>query len=532
MAATEQHLEPVFGSDAPGASRARAAVGAGVSDLLGTLRTLDRDQQRRWLIGTLIGVDAIALVAGLTMAGLLRARIDDVLPIAAFGWQDRHVVASLVAVFVLIGVFWIQGRYNVDECLVGTRDYAQTAHGVTYGVIVALALSYFSGGEPLVSRSWLLLAWAMSILCVGAGRFVTRRVVRHIRRRYGGLRTSVVIVGASTFAVTLAEHLCASEGEGIDVIGFLDEYLPLGEPLLPGIAVIGRPADLRAGAAAYAADEYIFVPQALPHERLEEITRLMASREGPVLRMAVSSRDLLTHGVWVTERGHVPLVTLQRARIRGLDVLFKRTLDIAGALLALMLVSPIALVALLWASKRGIHPLVVPQDIHAPGGGKTRLWLFAEPVSRRLPIRGAPALVAVLLGDLSLVGPRPSVWRDAAQPPRGLWLTALPPGLTGPWRLSGPEATIEQQMLQDLGYVRNYSIWEDLRILWRSAQPGTLLGRWQVARPLPAGSTPLSSAGRPPPRGAVSEIPATGPGSHTSSQRELVATREVDQHGR
>jgi hypothetical protein len=39
---------------------------------------------------------------------------------------------------------------------------------------------------------------------------------------------------------------------------------------------------------------------------------------------------------------------------------------------------------------------------------------------------------------------------------------------------------MEDQMVQDLAYVRNYSIWEDLRILWRSIQPGALLGRWET----------------------------------------------------
>ena len=81
---------------------------------------------------------------------------------------------------------------------------------------------------------------------------------------------------------------------------------PIGQALLGNLAVIGRPTDLLRGLQTPLADEYILVPQAVPHERLEEITRLMMSRNGPTLRMAVSSRDRLTHGVQVTEaRDHV-----------------------------------------------------------------------------------------------------------------------------------------------------------------------------------------------------------------------------------
>src|SRR5262245_35622467 len=156
-------------------------------------------------------------------------------------------------------------------------------------------------------------------------------MVRRLRT-LGLCRTRVAIVGASTFGVALAEQFLASRAEGIDVIGFLDEYLPLGQQLLDGVSVIGRPGDLTRGYVG-SVDEYVFVPEALPHERLEQITRLMVERDGPVFRMAVSSRDLLTHGVLVMERGNVPLVTLQRACITGFDAVLKRGLDLCGALL-------------------------------------------------------------------------------------------------------------------------------------------------------------------------------------------------------
>jgi lipopolysaccharide/colanic/teichoic acid biosynthesis glycosyltransferase len=296
----------------------------------------------------------------------------------------------------------------------------------------------------------------------------------------------------STLGVTLAEQFRASEGEGIDVLGFLDEYLPLGEQLLAGVSVIGRPGDVLDRRANESIDEYILVPQALPHERLEEITRLMVSRDGPVLRMAVSSRDLLTHGVLVTERSHVPLVTLQRARLSGLDMVLKRALDITAALVAVVVVAPVTLVALAVSYAAGRRPLLTPELIYAPGGGTTRLWLLAQGVSGRLPIRGAPALLAVLIGRLSLVGPRPIPWRSGDLPVESLSVTSLPAGLTGPWRLTGPHASLEDQTLRDLAYVRNYSIWEDLRILLQSVRPGALLGRWQAPPHvrLPAAATP------------------------------------------
>src|SRR4029077_13710196 len=106
-----------------------------------------------------------------------------VLPLAALGWTERHVAASVLVLPVLLVLLWMRGRYAADTCLSGPREYAEIAHAVSYGVLLALALSYFAGGEPLVSRSWLLLLWAMCIFSLSLGRFLARYVVRWARSR-------------------------------------------------------------------------------------------------------------------------------------------------------------------------------------------------------------------------------------------------------------------------------------------------------------------------------------------------------------
>src|SRR5207237_2577935 len=119
----------------------------------------------------------------------------------------------------------------------------------------------------------------------------------------------------------------------------------------------------------------------------------------------------------------------------------------------------------------------------------THLWLFDQDVATGPLLRGAPALIAVLAGHFSLVGPRPVVSTPESAASQPFWLTAIKPGLTGPWRLSGPAATLAEQAVQDLSYVRNYSIWEDVHIVWQSLrclQHGdlpALLARWESSRP-------------------------------------------------
>jgi lipopolysaccharide/colanic/teichoic acid biosynthesis glycosyltransferase len=445
-------------------------------------------REREWqlLRGALVAVDTAALVLALGAASLLRLWLEEFLDVWPLMIQ-RQAVVSVLLVPILLFIFRLQSLYDFDHILAGTREYARIAHAVTYSVLITVLASYFFYGEPFISRLWLLLVSVLSIGFVSLGRFAARRAVRRLRRR-GALRTRVVIVGASTFGIAIAKQLIAARGEGLDVVAFLDEYVPRGERLLGDIAVVGRPGDLVQCLEADLADEYILVPQALPHERLEEFTRLVVAHGRPILRLAVSSTDLLTNGLLVAERGNVPLVTLQRAGIVGLDALIKRGFDLASATLMAMLLTPLVLVALLRAYVAGIRPIFDRQWIHGLDGAQLMLWVLNSRVSTSLPVRGAPALLAVLRGQLSLVGPRPVVGSGA--PPGRVMscLTAVKPGLTGPWRLSGSETSLADQAMLDLAYIRNYSIWEDARIILQSvrrvshgrgSQP---LGRWEDSK--------------------------------------------------
>jgi lipopolysaccharide/colanic/teichoic acid biosynthesis glycosyltransferase len=439
--------------------------------------------RRDWqaLLAVLFALDGILLGVAVGAAGLLRLRLDGLSPLQLT--PGLHTLASLLVFPVLLGLFWVNGLYERDSILAGTREYAQITHATTYGVLLALAASYFAGNPQFVSRAWLILVWVFCIASVSLGRFAVRRVVRHLRK-HGLFRTRIAIVGASSFGVAIAEQLRAATDEGLDVVGFLDEYIPLGQPLLDGLKVIGRPGDLLRNPPCRLADEYILIPQALPYERQEEIARLMAAQADPVLRMAVSSSDLLTHGVRVSERGNVPLVTVERARLRGLELIWKRAFDLLGGTLALVLLAPV--VALMLLRHLGRRKLFQRHTISS-ATGHAKIWLFDQNLATGPLLRGAPALVGVLLGHFSLVGPRPVVIDSEPAGSLPFGLTAIKPGLTGAWRLSGPDASLAEQAIQDLSYVRNYTIWEDIRIVWESLRRlrhghlPALLGRWDTS---------------------------------------------------
>ena len=96
---------------------------------------------------------------------------------------------------------------------------------------------------------------------------------------------------------------------------------------------------------------------------------------------------------------------------------------------------------------------------------------------RRFSIDELPQLVNVILGDMSLVGPRPCLpWEVELFTPEQRRRHEVLPGITGLWQVSGRNRLTMQQMLAlDLVYVEQQSFLLDLKILWRTV-PAVLLG--------------------------------------------------------
>lgn len=219
------------------------------------------------------------------------------------------------------------------------------------------------------------------------------------------------------------------------------------------------------------------------------------------VRLAPTRYDLTVAQVVPAPLGFVPLLRLEPVRTVGIDAFLRAAVDLALAASLLLALMPAAAWVVLRALVRGVRPILVEQQVVGFRAQPTRLRLLHSNVTRAVLLRGVPSLVDVLRGRLALVGPRPVPIEDrgAYQRWAGL-LFAMKPGLTGPWRLAGPGATPEERVLADVWWVRNWSIWQHLFVLFQSAR-GLLgagasagIGRWLA---LPASTVSML----PPARG-------------------------------
>src|SRR5205823_3578978 len=153
----------------------------------------------------LVALDAVILLVVVVATDAVRIWLESIFQIWPLA-TERHLVASILVLPILLTLFRFEGLYDLDQILAGTREYARVAHAVTYSVFFAVLISYVTDRTPIISRLWLVLIWVFAIGGVCAGRFALRRLVRRLRRR-GKLHSRVIVVEASTLGVEIAEQM-------------------------------------------------------------------------------------------------------------------------------------------------------------------------------------------------------------------------------------------------------------------------------------------------------------------------------------
>ena len=366
--------------------------------------------------------------------------------------------------------------YDLETVLEDSQEYATVATGCTYGILLLIVAATLAGQSGLSLR-WLFVCWLASILAVGGGRFLLRRLVRAMRRR-GHLMARAIIVGADEQGRAIARQLRSEADSGLRVLGFVDDFLPRGTPVSDGLSVLGHPGVLPGLVLELQVAEIVVVPGAMAWESFQQILEQMSMDGGPRIRLSPGYYDLLATTPRVAHRNFVPLFVVDSARLNGFDGALKSLLDFGAGLLLLLVSLPISLAVLV--GRLGSGPVYARAEYVGIGGRPFHARLFAAAPGGWLAVTGLnrlPLLWAVLAGRMSLVGPRPITVEARADYRRWLpSLASVKPGITGPWAVV-PVASLDEEMRAAMYYIRNWTIWLDLQILAQTLLV-TLRRRW------------------------------------------------------
>jgi exopolysaccharide biosynthesis polyprenyl glycosylphosphotransferase len=371
--------------------------------------------------------------------------------------------------------------------------------GMGIALLVLAGALYFSYRQ--VPRRLVFYFGVIDFSLLALARVVAysvRRIARH-----NGHAPQLLIAGAGRVGEEIARKVQRHDGDW-HLIGFLDDDPAKVGSLVAGVPVLGTLDALEETVLSRGVDEVVFALPLRAHERLMQL--VVDLERLPVEASVVPDYfDLAFHRTRVDELLGFPLIRLRASAIEGRTRVIKRLFDLGIAFPLLVLCAPlfplIALAIRIDSPGRALFKQArVGENCQPFGMWKLRTMvqnadqLLSQVVKetpegqiiykqaddqrvtrvgrflRRYSLDELPQLINVIKGEMSLVGPRPELpWLVDRYAGWQRKRFAVPPGLTGWWQISGrSDRPMHLHVEDDLYYIQNYSIWLDLRILWRT----------------------------------------------------------------
>ena len=461
------------------------------------------ETKHRTLASVYLVNDAVASCLAMLCAWFLRFELE-LIPVTK-GPQDFATYVKLLPLIVVIFplAFAVQGLYRIRPARGKVEESVAVAVGsVVATIILSGILLWVRPAQSHIvpySRATLFMFLVSAIVLTILGRSLVRAVVQR-RHRAGKDLDRVLIAGSGELARAVHERMRAHH----DQLGFhLAGYLANGDRSdLPGLPCLGTIADAEAVVKEQRID-HVFV--ALPHASSQAMMELLDR----LVRNCVSIHvvpDLLQFMVLrsrVEDLDGLPTINLSDTPLEGWSRFVKRAFDLVVATLALILLSPVMLLVALaiWLEDRG--PVFYRQMRMGLDGKPFEILKFrsmrvgAESATgavwaekndprrtrigefiRAWSLDELPQLWNVLIGDMSVIGPRPErpefVEQFRAEFPHYMLRHKVRAGMTGWAQVHGwrGNTSIRMRIEHDLYYIENWSLLLDCKILFMTVVRG------------------------------------------------------------
>lgn len=463
------------------------------SQTLGRRREWERSYRRKLQVSDAI-VIVLSILTGMTVQTVHLGHVPSDLwfaPSLAFAW------------FMLTSM--INSRQAV--CLgVGTTEYRRvaTATMLAFGIAAFVLLL-----APMTEhRSTLVISLVIGLLGLLLERWAWRRWLQR-QRLAGGFSSRTLVVGNRGDIEYVIGSLSHRGGKGYHVVGatlFDDEAesIMVGETRYP---VYGTWQTVAQVAQRIGADTIVVASQ--PERAATFVRELSWELEGTAAELVLSSQvtDVVGPRLALQQVDGLPLLRIRIPSYEGGHYLLKRGFDLlvsTGGLILLALMTPV-LAVLIKLDSPG--PVFFSQERVGRDGHMFRMFKFRtmvvdaeaalaalkaqnegsgplfkmkdDPrvtrvgrVLRKISLDEFPQFWNVFIGDMSIVGPRPPLPSEVVEydgaVARRLYVK---PGITGPWQVSGrSDLSWNESVRLDLSYVENWSIMNDLQIMYRTAR--------------------------------------------------------------
>ncbi len=463
-------------------------------------RRLTTEQARRLFVVFVLITDVVMAALAFVAAYVLRTSVPFPDPAEDVRLLVDYVPMLVVHVLSVLGVLSATKLYQLSRAS-RVDEFSGILMGVTVGTLIGIALDSLFLRSVVAAvdfpRAMLFYAWFLSIVLITLGRLVNDWLRRRLVRRGWGRRRTL-IVGVGDVARMILQKILWSTELGYDAVGVVSMVDSPADELL-GVPIVGAAGQLSQIIDQREIDEVLI---ALPEETAHRDLLWLISqceRGRVVIRVYPDLFQIMASTISISELGGLPILTIRDIALTGWRRAAKRMMDIVGASISLVVLSPaMLLVALLvklespgpafYVQERmglDAHPFPIIKfrsmraDAERGGPGwtteddprRTRIGTFL----RRTNLDELPNFINVLLGDMSLVGPRPErpvyVEQFRRSIPRYMDRHREKAGMTGWAQINGyrGDTSITERTKYDLWYIENWSLFLDVKIMVRTA---------------------------------------------------------------
>ena len=345
------------------------------------------------------------------------------------------------------------------------------------------------------STKMILAFFALNIVMQALERNAIRLFLRSMRSNGFNLK-HILLIGYSRAAEGFVDRVCVNPEWGYQIRGILDDHQPAGYAY-KGVEVLGPIANLEVFLASNTLDEIAITLSIKEYMNLEEIVAA-CEKSGVHTKFIPDYNNMIPTIPFMEDLQGLPIIHIRHVPLTNMfNATMKRLVDIAGAVFGLVIFSPIMLVTALLVKVTSPGPVLYSQERVGLHNHTFKMYKFRSmevqdpkkersqwttphdprvtPIGkfiRKTSIDEMPQFFNILVGDMSLVGPRPErplfVEKFKEEIPRYMIKHQVRPGLTGWAQVNGyrGDTSITKRIEHDLYYIENWSLGFDFKIMF------------------------------------------------------------------
>ena len=404
----------------------------------------------------------------------------------------------LVPAYLLL--YYMVQLYTSRRALRLWNEFVDILQANIMGVIGFLVVLYIIN-EPNFSRSMIAIFFLANTTLTTIAHWLLRKFLRFIRKKGYNIK-HILLVGYSRAAEGYISRILDNPQWGYEIAGVLDDFVPLGTAY-HGIKVIGKIEQLTELLNEHSYDEITITLPLDDYDRLEELVA-ECEKSGVHTKFIPDYQSLFPSNPYTEDVQGIPVINIRYVPLtNSFNRLAKRLVDIVGSLFAIIIFSPIMIVAAIAVKATSEGPVIYKQERIGLNGTPFMMYKFrtmylqsdaeekkgwttkGDPrvtkiggLLRKTSIDEMPQFFNIFIGQMSLVGPRPErpqfVEKFKEQIPRYMVKHQVRPGLTGWAQINGyrGDTSIRKRIDYDIYYIENWTMAFDFKIMLGTIRHG------------------------------------------------------------